>query len=119
MHRKLVVVIALVAVLGLTAVAAYAATTLRNPAHPTALKYAKKTLTAKAGKITLVMANPSVLPHNIAIKKGKRVIAKGRVVPKGGVSRVVVTLKAGIYRFYCSVPGHEAGGMWGTLRVTA
>lgn len=57
-----------------------------------------------------------MLPHNIAIK-GKGVSVKGKVVAKGGISRVRALLKRGVYRYYCSVPGHEAGGMWGTLTV--
>ena len=36
---------------------------------------------------------------------------------KGGTSKVSVNLKPGTYTFYCSVPGHEAGGMKGTLTV--
>ncbi|MFY9487315.1 MAG: plastocyanin/azurin family copper-binding protein [Solirubrobacterales bacterium] len=73
--------------------------------------------TAKAGKVSLVMDNPSALPHNIAIKDNG-IDIKGEVVDKGGVSTVETTLKPGEYTFYCSVPGHEAGGMKGTLKVS-
>jgi plastocyanin len=94
------------------------ATTLRVSADShNALKYNKKTLTAKAGKVTIVMANPSVLPHNVAIK-GSGANAKGPIVGKGKTSSVTATLKEGRYTFYCSVPGHEAAGMKGTLVVT-
>lgn len=62
------------------------------------------------------MANPSQLEHNIAIK-GNGVNVKGPVVGNGGTSNVNVQLKPGDYEFYCSVPGHEAGGMKGTLHV--
>jgi uncharacterized cupredoxin-like copper-binding protein len=38
-------------------------------------------------------------------------------VGKGGVSKVVMTLKPGKYTFYCTVPGHEKAGMKGILTV--
>jgi uncharacterized cupredoxin-like copper-binding protein len=116
-RRKLVIFTALVLVLAFVAVAAHAATTLTLSADRAALKYNKKLLVAKAGRVTIVMSNPSFLRHDVAIKLGRRVIVKGRVVGKGGVSRASAVLKRGTYRFFCSVPGHEAGGMWGTLRV--
>ncbi len=97
-------------------VAAAGGTTLRVSASPTALAFSKKQLTAKPGTVTIVMANPSPLPHNVAVK-GAGVRVKGKVVLKGGVSRVTVRLKRGRYVFYCSVPGHEAAGMRGTLIV--
>ena len=118
MRRKLVIVLALALTLAFAVVAAHAATTLTLAADKAALKYNKKTLVAKAGRVTIVMTNPSFLKHDVAIKAGKRVIAKGKTVGKGGVSRVTAVLKRGTYRFVCTVPGHEAGGMWGTLRVT-
>jgi plastocyanin len=97
---------------------ATAATTLTLKADPKgALKFDKKTLTAKAGKVTIKMTNPSPLMHNVAIK-GNGVNKKGKIVGKGGVSTVTATLKKGKYTFYCSVPGHEAGGMKGTLTVS-
>ena len=71
---------------------------------------------APAGSIELVMDNPSSVQHNIAVKNGG-LDQKGPVVGQGGTSRVSASLKAGEYTFYCSVPGHEEGGMKGTLTV--
>jgi plastocyanin len=98
--------------------AATGGTTLENPADAGGeLAFEKDELTAPAGEVTLVMENPSSLEHNIAVKDGD-VDEKGPVVGEGETSEVKVTLEAGEYTFYCSVPGHEAGGMEGTLTVT-
>lgn len=78
------------------------------------LKFNKSSLKTSHGKITIKMSNPSSLPHSIAIK-GK---GAGKVVRKGGTSTVTATLKKGKYTFYCTVPGHQAAGMKGTLTVT-
>jgi len=80
------------------------------------LKFDKSTLTAKAGKVTITMDNPSPLQHNVAIKGGAD--AKGDVVGQGGKSTVTIDLKAGKYTFYCSVDGHEGAGMTGELDVS-
>jgi uncharacterized cupredoxin-like copper-binding protein len=118
--KRILIVATLVTALGGTAVA-LAATTLVNPASKTQLAYAKKALAAKKGKVTLTMPNPSTSPHNIALRKGVgakgAAIVRGQIVPKGKISKVTATLKAGKYRFFCSVPGHEASGMWGILTV--
>jgi uncharacterized cupredoxin-like copper-binding protein len=81
-----------------------------------ALKFDKSSLTAKAGKVTVVMDNPSSLPHAIEVE-GKGMELKGDTVTKGGVSKVSGTLKPGTYEFYCPVDGHKAAGMKGTLTV--
>ena len=60
--------------------------------------------------------NAASIPHNIVID-GNGVKAAGNEVQNGGVSTVKVTLKPGTYAYYCSVPGHRAGGMQGTLTV--
>lgn len=113
MRRALLACLAVAAIL---VGGAQAATTLKIKADKAALKYDVRSLTAKAGLVTITMSNPSLLPHDVAIK-GKGVKAKGKVVLKGGVSRVTAKLKRGTYTFYCSVPGHEAAGMKGTLKV--
>lgn len=98
--------------------AATGGTRVVNPADPGGdLAFQEDELTAPAGEVTLVMENPSSLEHNIAVK-GDGLDEKGPVVGEGGTSEVTVTLEEGEYTFYCSVPGHEAGGMEGTLTVT-
>jgi uncharacterized cupredoxin-like copper-binding protein len=82
-----------------------------------ALKFDKSDLSAKAGKVTIVMKNPSGLPHAIAIE-GNGVDKDGQTVQKGGTSTVTVTLKPGKYDFYCPVDGHEDAGMKGDLTVS-
>lgn len=96
--------------------AATASTTLRISASPTALKYSTSRLTAHPGLVTILMTNLSPLRHDIEIK-GNGVLAKGKIVGKGGVSRVSVSLKAGTYTFLCTVDSHAAAGMKGTLVV--
>jgi uncharacterized cupredoxin-like copper-binding protein len=95
-----------------------AAETLDLKADPSgALRFNVKSLSAKAGKVTLVMANPSQLSHSIAIQGGSVNMA-GPVVGPGGTSTVSASLKPGTYTFYCTVPGHREAGMFGTLTVT-
>ncbi len=94
-----------------------AAQTLKISADPGgALKFDKSSLTAKAGKVTIVMDNPSSLPHAVEIE-GNGVEAVGDTVEKGGVSKATATVKAGTYEFYCPVDGHKAAGMEGKLTV--
>jgi plastocyanin len=91
--------------------------TLKISADPGgALKFNKSSLSAKAGKVTIIMDNPSSLPHAIEVE-GKGQELKGDTVTKGGVSKVSGTLKAGKYEFYCPVDGHKAAGMKGELTV--
>ena len=72
--------------------------------------------TAPPGALTLNSKNDASIPHNIAVE-GSGIDEKGPVVQGGKVSTVKVTLKAGEYTFYCSVPGHREGGMVGKLTV--
>jgi plastocyanin len=91
--------------------------TLKLAADPSgALKFDKTSLSAKPGKVTIDMDNPSDVPHAIEIE-GQGVEEEGEVVEKGGVSTVSADLEAGEYEFYCPVGNHEAAGMKGTLTV--
>ena len=88
---------------------------LTIPADPTgALAYTSDKANAPAGAITIASPNESPIQHNIALKPGGPI---GPVVGTGGNSTFKATLKPGNYIFYCSVPGHESGGMKGTLTV--
>jgi plastocyanin len=91
--------------------------TLKLAAEPSgALKFDKDSLTAKAGKLTLEMDNPSAVPHAVSVRGGG-LDEDGNTVGKGGVSKVTVDLKPGEYEFYCPVGGHEDAGMKGKLTV--
>jgi plastocyanin len=92
-------------------------TNLMLSADPSgALKFDKTSLSAKAGKVTIVMDNPSDVPHAVEIE-GEGVEEEGETVGKGGVSKVSADLKAGEYEFYCPVGNHADAGMEGTLTV--
>ena len=94
-----------------------AAQTLKLSADPGgALKFDKSSLTAKPGKVTIVMDNPSDLPHAVEIE-GNGVEVAGETVGNGGVSKATADVKAGKYEYYCPVDGHKAAGMEGTLTV--
>jgi mono/diheme cytochrome c family protein len=80
------------------------------------LKFLASSASGSAGKVTLHMNNKSSVPHDIAIR-GNGVSSVGQVVSNGGTSTVTENLKPGTYTFYCSVDGHEAAGMKGTLTI--
>jgi plastocyanin len=90
-------------------------TTLKIGTDATALAFVPTSLTAPAGKVTIVMTNDSAIPHSVAIDAPGA--TAGAVVNQGGTSTTTATLKAGSYQYYCTVPGHRAAGMVGTLTV--
>ena len=78
-----------------------------------ALAFSASTATAPAGKLEIMMKNPSPIQHDIAIEGD----GEGEVVGTGGTSQFTTTLKPGKYTFICTVPGHADGGMKGELTV--
>jgi plastocyanin len=81
-----------------------------------ALKFDKTSLSAKPGTVTVVLDNPSDVPHAIEVE-GEGVEEVGETVGKGGVSKVTADLEAGEYEYYCPVGNHKDAGMEGTLTV--
>jgi plastocyanin len=81
-----------------------------------ALKFDKTSLSTKPGKVTVVLDNPSDVPHAIEVE-GKGVEEEGKTVGKGGVSKVTADLKPGEYEYYCPVGDHKQAGMEGALTV--
>ena len=81
-----------------------------------ALKFDKSTLTAKVGKATIVLDNPSSLPHAVEVE-GQGIEEETDTIGKGETTKVTVDLKPGKYEYYCPVDGHKAAGMEGTLTV--
>ena len=84
-----------------------------------ALAFVSTKATAPPGSIEFSMPNESQVDHNIALREdgGGQLIQEGEVVGGGGVSTFTANLKPGKFQFVCTVPGHEEGGMQGTLTV--
>src|SRR4051794_18750826 len=99
---------------GVATAVAPAAPAYKLSADKSKLKFNVSTIRAKAGKVTLSMANPSSIPHAVGVQ-GK---GKGKTVTKGGTSTYSVTLKKGSYTFYCPVGSHAKAGMKGKLIVS-
>ena len=83
------------------------------------LRFSTNRLHARPGRVTILMHNPANagMKHGIAIE-GRGVDRDGPVVAPGATSSVTVTLKRGVYEYYCPVAGHKAAGMKGTLVVS-
>lgn len=96
--------------------AAAGGSTLKLAADPTAIAYDTTELTASAGEVTIDFDNPSPLEHDVAVVKDGKEIAATEVIAEGEDS-LTADLKPGDYTFLCTVPGHAAAGMEGTLKV--
>ncbi|HEX9482914.1 MAG TPA: plastocyanin/azurin family copper-binding protein, partial [Solirubrobacteraceae bacterium] len=82
------------------------------------LAFDTKTLTAKAGTVSIVMANMSPIEHNVTVAEGSKVLGATPTFV-GGSKTLTLKLKPGKYVFYCSVPGHRQAGMEGTMTVSS
>ena len=101
-----------------TAAATTAATTVAVSADPSALAFDKTAITVSAGKVTFDFNNPAPLQHNFSIRAADgSVVGASDTVTSQAAAPFTVNLQPGTYTFFCSVPGHEAAGMKGTLTV--
>ena len=82
------------------------------------LAYDTDSLTAKAGDVTIDFDNQSQVGHDVCVKDSSgQEVGCSDVVTGDSTTLDAGDLKAGDYTFYCSVDGHEAAGMTGTLKV--
>jgi plastocyanin len=81
------------------------------------LEYTTKSLSAKAGAVSVDFTNSSSLPHNVTIESSSGANVGATPTFAGGSKSLSVNLKPGTYKFFCSVPGHRQAGMEGTLTV--
>ena len=81
------------------------------------LAYDQKTLTAKAGSVTVDFNNQQPLQHDVAIADSSGKVLGQTDLVSSGTANTTVQLQPGTYTFYCTVPGHKEAGMEGTLTV--
>jgi plastocyanin len=81
------------------------------------LKYDTTSLTAKAGNVSIDFTNMATLEHNMTVASSSGAVVGATPTFQGGSKTLSLSLKPGTYKFYCSVPGHRAAGMEGTLTV--
>ncbi len=81
------------------------------------LNYNTTSLSAKAGKVSIAFTNASPLEHNVTVASASGAVVGATPTFQGGSKTLTLNLKAGVYKFYCTVPGHRMAGMEGTLTV--
>ena len=57
------------------------------------------------------------LEHNVTVASSSGAVVGATPTFSGGTKTLSLNLKPGVYKFYCTVPGHRAAGMEGTLTV--
>jgi uncharacterized cupredoxin-like copper-binding protein len=78
------------------------------------LQWSTSTLEAQAGVIPVYVVNRDDFPHTFDVEVGEEHLSYP-VAPGSTAVALVNVDRAGEYRFYCAVPGHDA--MTGTLKV--
>ena len=87
--------------------------TVKISADPSgALAYEQTDVSATAGSITIDFTNMSSIPHDVTIEGDG---ATDEITDSS--TSTTVDLEPGTYTFFCSVDGHRAAGMEGTLTV--
>lgn len=79
------------------------------------LAYTSDSAETTAGEVTIEFNNPASLEHDVVIEDADgNEVAKTDVI-SGGSTETTANLESGEYTFFCSVDGHRAAGMEGTL----
>lgn len=91
--------------------------TLKLAADATQIAYDTTQLSGSAGKVTIDFTNPSAVTHDVCLTSSSgQEIGCSPTISQDSTS-LSENLKPGKYTFFCSVDGHEAAGMKGTLTV--
>jgi plastocyanin len=80
--------------------------------------FSTNSLQAKAGKVTIAFTNKAPEGHNFTLANSAGKVLAATPTFSGGTKTITVSLTAGSYTYYCSVPGHRQAGMQGTLTVS-
>lgn len=64
--------------------------------------------------VAIVLDNRGVIEHDWTVDE----VAAHVYAAAGASTTATVTLPAGTYTFYCSIPGHRASGMEGTVTAS-
>ena len=97
---------------GADTTAAKATTITVTAGKPTEFHFTLSKTSAAKGSVTFKIVNKGKLAHDFKIG-GK----KSPMVQPGMSTTLKVTLSAGKQKYQCTVPGHAAAGMKGTLTV--
>jgi plastocyanin len=81
------------------------------------LAFDQKSVSAKAGGVTIDFDNKQPLQHDVAVADSSGKVLGQTDLVSSGTANTTVNLQPGTYTFYCTVPGHREAGMQGTLTV--
>ena len=89
------------------------------PVTESEFKIVLPSLKTAAGKVTFAVKNAGKIQHDIAVTgPGVKGTVKTPLLGPGKTANLTVTLSAGSYTLYCTVPGHKTLGMVATLTVS-
>ena len=73
------------------------------------IRWDAETYTAAAGEITVALRNEDSVRHTLVVLKDSDVVGdlELAVNRRGDVDNGTITLEAGTYRIFCTVPGHQ------------
>lgn len=77
------------------------------------MQFSDAALVSDEGEISLRLSNKDLWWHTFTIDE----LDVNLAVPMGAERSLSFSAPAGIYDFYCAIPGHEAAGMSGTITV--
>ncbi len=72
------------------------------------IRWDANTYTAPAGEIDVFLANDDSVKHVLVVRQGDKVVGDLELVvgSRGDFDRGTITLEAGEYSIYCTIPGH-------------